>query len=63
MGGCDDTIVPTIEVASDAADLIGEGFIRVHTGIMGVGDLDPTLYSWSNPIAYIQLHGRCAYES
>jgi hypothetical protein len=29
--------------------------IRHHPGITGVGDLDPALYGWSNPVARIEI--------
>ena len=38
----------------------GEGFIHIHTGIRGVGDLEAAVYDWRNPVAVItveRLHG------
>ncbi|MDA1326694.1 MAG: spondin domain-containing protein [Proteobacteria bacterium] len=31
----------------------GEGFIHVHNGIFGSGDLDPIVYDWNNPVVEI----------
>jgi len=33
----------------------GEGFIHIHTGIRGVGDLDAATYDWRNPVAMIAV--------
>jgi Spondin_N len=30
--------------------------IRRHAGIIGVGDLDPDLYDWNDPVAKITIH-------
>jgi len=32
-----------------------EGFVHIHGGIHGVGDLDPALRDWRNPVARIVL--------
>ena len=32
-----------------------EGFIFVHSGIHGVGDLDPAAWDWRNPVARISV--------
>lgn len=29
--------------------------IRMHPGIMGVGDLDPAVYGWEEPVAKITI--------
>jgi len=29
--------------------------IRPHPGILGVGDLDPDLYGWTEPVAMIVI--------
>ena len=33
----------------------GEGFVHVHAGIRGVGDLDPEQYDWRNPVARVEI--------
>ena len=37
----------------DTAD--AEGYIHVHSGIHGTGDLDPETYDWRNPVAQIRI--------
>lgn len=32
-----------------------EGFVHVHPGISGVGDLDPANWDWKNPVAHIRI--------
>lgn len=32
-----------------------EGYVFVQEGIHGVGDLDPALQDWRNPVAYIEI--------
>jgi len=36
-------------------DAPGEGYIHIHTGIRGVGDLDAAMYDWRNPVAIITV--------
>ncbi len=38
-----------------APDMAAEGFIHVHNGIHGVGDLDASDYDWRNPVAKISV--------
>lgn len=33
----------------------GSGFVHVHAGIHGVGDLSPAKYDWRNPVAQIVI--------
>jgi hypothetical protein len=33
----------------------GEGFVHVHAGIHGIGDLDPAVYDWRNPMAVVTV--------
>jgi len=33
----------------------GEGFVHIHSGIHGVGDLKPALRDWNNPMALITV--------
>ena len=32
-----------------------EGFVHVHSGVHGGGDLDPAASDWRNPVAMIQV--------
>ena len=32
-----------------------EGFVHVHSGIHGIGDLDPAMHDWNNPVAEITV--------
>jgi hypothetical protein len=32
-----------------------EGYVHVHTGIHGIGDLDPSERDWRNPVAMITV--------
>jgi hypothetical protein len=32
-----------------------EGFVHVHAGIHGGGDLDPATHDWRNPVAYVTV--------
>ena len=33
----------------------GEGYVHVHAGIHGIGDLAPSDYDWRNPVARIRI--------
>lgn len=33
----------------------GEGYVHVHAGIRGIGDLDPAKFDWRNPVAVVQI--------
>lgn len=33
----------------------GEGFVHIHAGIHGTGNLNPAEYDWRNPVARIQI--------
>jgi len=33
----------------------GEGFVYVHSGIHGIGDLSPSEYSWNNPVLKVTI--------
>jgi len=39
--------------ARDTED--SEGFVYIHTGIHGIADLDPAVYDWRGPVAYITI--------
>lgn len=32
-----------------------EGFIHVHRGIHGIGDLNPAVFDWRNPVAMVEV--------
>ena len=32
-----------------------EGYVHVHSGIHGTGDLDPSMHDWRNPVAHISI--------
>ncbi|MDX1630999.1 MAG: spondin domain-containing protein, partial [Thermoanaerobaculia bacterium] len=32
-----------------------EGYVHVHQGIDGTGDLDPAIWDWHNPVVSIQI--------
>lgn len=38
----------------DTAD--AEGYVHIHAGIHGGGDLDPSMHDWRNPVAEIKIH-------
>jgi len=33
----------------------GEGYVYIHGGIHGIGDLDPEIYDWRNPVARVKV--------
>ena len=37
------------------SDEDGEGYVHIHPGIFGVGDLQASMYDWKNPIAKITV--------
>lgn len=34
----------------------GEGYVFISQGVKGIGDLDPAIYDWHNPVAYVEVH-------
>ncbi len=46
---------PTCGGEGDSPDTDGEGFIHIHNGIHGVGDLAAAAYDWRNPGARITI--------
>lgn len=40
---------------SPAIDVNDEGFVHVHRGIKGIGDLDVSRHDWNNPVARISV--------
>lgn len=51
---CDNIPGPVCGGAGPSAE-DGEGFIHVHSGIHGTGDLAPELYDWNNPVARVTI--------
>ncbi len=37
------------------SDIEGEGFVHIHSGIHGGGDLIPATHDWNNPVAKISI--------
>jgi hypothetical protein len=53
---CDDIPGPMGVCGGDGFVLGGgEGFVHIHPGIHGVGDLDEADYDWRNPVARIKI--------
>jgi len=46
---------PTCGGAGDSPGATGEGFVHIHAGIHGVGDLEPGTYDWRNPGAKVTI--------
>jgi len=44
---------PTDEVGHDPST--PEGYVYIHSGIHGMGDLDPAQFDWQNPVATIMV--------
>ena len=38
-----------------SSDVPGEGYVHVHNGIHGVGDLNPSVNDWRNPVAAVSV--------
>ena len=36
-------------------DDAGEGYVYIHGGIHGIGDLDAEIYDWRNPVAHVEV--------
>jgi hypothetical protein len=41
--------------ANAASNVEGEGFVHIHAGIHGVGDLNTAQYDWRNPVAKVSI--------
>jgi hypothetical protein len=54
-------VAPTTPTATLAANLKGEGFIHVSSGIRDKADIASLKYGFQNPIALIELHGRLVH--
>ena len=33
----------------------GEGYVYIHSGIQGNGDLAPEIFDWNNPVAHVEI--------
>jgi hypothetical protein len=52
VGGADGDDGPSGKGINDGS---GEGYIHVHAGIHGIGDLDPEIYDWRNPVVEVKI--------
>lgn len=53
---CDSIPGPHCEGAADSPDdESDEGYVHIHPGIQGVGDLTPGVYDWRNPVARVTI--------
>lgn len=41
--------------AGDSPDVNGEGYVHIHAGIHGIGDLAAADYDWRNPVAFVTI--------
>ncbi len=41
--------------ADTASAVAGEGFVHIHAGIHGIGDLDAAQFDWRNPVAKVAI--------
>jgi hypothetical protein len=32
-----------------------EGYVHIHSGIHGIGDLEPAQADWNNPVAIVKI--------
>lgn len=46
---------PPCENPHSASAVAGEGFVHIHAGIHGTGDLSASVYDWRNPVAKISI--------
>ena len=53
---CNDIPGPPCGGANIPADGDGEGFVTIHSGIHGVGDLIPADLDWRGPTAMVRIH-------
>ncbi len=47
---------------ADLSDEDGEGYVHIHPGIHGIGDLFDYLYDWRNPVARIVIERVSGYR-
>ncbi len=43
------------ESGNDRDTEAAEGFVHVHSGIHGIGDLDPSVLDWRNPVVEVKI--------
>jgi hypothetical protein len=54
--GTDNDVNSSLDPASpDNNPFRAEGSVHIHPGIKGVGDLDPNVWNWENPVAKITI--------
>jgi hypothetical protein len=46
---------PTCQGEGGSPGVGGEGFVHIHAGIHGIGNLEPSEYDWRNPVARITV--------
>lgn len=46
---------PAVCTGEAVSDEDGEGYVHIHAGIHGIGDLAPSAYDWRNPVASISI--------
>lgn len=46
---------PTCQGEGGSPGVGGEGFVHIHAGIHGIGDLEASEYDWRNPVARITV--------
>lgn len=52
---CSNIPGPTCRGQGGSPGVGGEGFVHIHAGIHGIGDLEASEYDWRNPIARITV--------
>ncbi len=52
---CDRVPGPPCDLPNNRDTAEAEGFVHVHSGIHGIGDLDPSVLDWRNPVAEIKI--------
>ncbi len=52
---CKYILGPPCGNANSASDVAGEGFVHIHSGIHGIGDLSTAKHDWRNPVAKISI--------
>ncbi len=52
---CVDIPGPVCGGTGESPDAGGEGFVHIHPGIHGIGDLAPASYDWKNPVLRIVI--------
>ncbi len=46
---------PVCGGAGGSPGVNGEGYVHIHSGIHGIGDLNASIYDWKNPVAKITI--------